>query len=384
MLQDYGSTYATGHGDPPPDAVPRAERRAGLRRRHGPVVVGPRRQPRPRSAPPPTRGCSRRRSTCSPTWASSRDTLQAGLIGGRRASTDTTAPTSTITSPADGATVAGRQPTSPITGTATDTGGGVVGGVEVSIDGGATWHPATGRASWTYTWTPDALRHRDDPSRAPSTTAATSRPPPAGVTVDRRLARPACPCSIWSRPRPRRPARDLDTAARRARRQVPLATSTATITGVRFYKGADQHRHPRRHLWTRTGTLLATATFTGETASGWQQVAFADAGRDHRRHHLRRLLLRAERPLRGQRRTTSPPAASTRAPLHALADDDRRRQRRLRLRRRAAASPPAPTAEQLLGRRRVQTTSGARHHAADRHRRRVSCRSAARSTARPG
>ena len=42
-----------------------------------------------------------------------------------------------------------------ITGTATDTGGGRVGGVEVSVDGGTTWHPATGRANWTYTWTPD-------------------------------------------------------------------------------------------------------------------------------------------------------------------------------------------------------------------------------------
>jgi len=28
-------------------------------------------------------------------------------------------------------------------------------------------------------------------------------------------------------------------------------------------------------LWTTGGILLATATFTGETASGWQQVDFA-------------------------------------------------------------------------------------------------------------
>ena len=28
-------------------------------------------------------------------------------------------------------------------------------------------------------------------------------------------------------------------------------------------------------LWTSTGTLLATATFTGETASGWQQANFS-------------------------------------------------------------------------------------------------------------
>ena len=29
------------------------------------------------------------------------------------------------------------------------------------------------------------------------------------------------------------------------------------------------------HLWTSTGTLLASATFTSETATGWQQVSFA-------------------------------------------------------------------------------------------------------------
>src|SRR5262249_1458520 len=29
------------------------------------------------------------------------------------------------------------------------------------------------------------------------------------------------------------------------------------------------------HLWTASGTLLASATFTNETASGWQQVNFS-------------------------------------------------------------------------------------------------------------
>ena len=47
------------------------------------------------------------------------------------------------------------------------------------------------------------------------------------------------------------------------------------ITGVRFYKGAGNTGTHVGHLWTSTGSLLATATFTGETASGWQQVNFA-------------------------------------------------------------------------------------------------------------
>src|SRR5258708_37435290 len=74
--------------------------------------------------------------------------LIMGLVSAT-ASTDTTPPTSTITSPAPGTTVtAGSQVT--VTGTAQDFGGGGVGGVEVSVDGGATWHPPAGREKWSY------------------------------------------------------------------------------------------------------------------------------------------------------------------------------------------------------------------------------------------
>ncbi len=52
-------------------------------------------------------------------------------------------------------------------------------------------------------------------------------------------------------------------------------TVAGTITGIRFYKAADQHRHPRRQPVDLDRDLLASATFTGETASGWQQVNFA-------------------------------------------------------------------------------------------------------------
>jgi hypothetical protein len=77
-------------------------------------------------------------------------TLRSGLLVASP-SADATAPSSAITSPATGASV---PPNSVVTisGTATDS-GGVVGGVEISVDGGATWHPANGRASWTYNWT---------------------------------------------------------------------------------------------------------------------------------------------------------------------------------------------------------------------------------------
>ncbi len=47
------------------------------------------------------------------------------------------------------------------------------------------------------------------------------------------------------------------------------------ITGVRFYKSTANTGTHVANLWSSTGTNLATATFTGETASGWQQVLFA-------------------------------------------------------------------------------------------------------------
>jgi hypothetical protein len=47
------------------------------------------------------------------------------------------------------------------------------------------------------------------------------------------------------------------------------------ISGIRFYKlGGNTGTHIG-NLWSGTGTLLATATFSGETASGWQQVNFS-------------------------------------------------------------------------------------------------------------
>ncbi len=46
------------------------------------------------------------------------------------------------------------------------------------------------------------------------------------------------------------------------------------ITGVRFYKASTNTGTHVANLWTSSGTLLATATFTNETTSGWQQVNF--------------------------------------------------------------------------------------------------------------
>ena len=51
-------------------------------------------------------------------------------------------------------------------------------------------------------------------------------------------------------------------------------TQNGFITGIRYYKGAGTTGTHTGQLWTNTGTQLAQATFTNETASGWQQVLF--------------------------------------------------------------------------------------------------------------
>jgi len=83
-----------------------------------------------------------------------------------------------------------------------------------------------------------------------------------------------CPCTIW--PSTAVPG-TLDT-----NQTLPLelgvrftANSNGFISGVRFYKGVNNTGTHIGHLWSNTGTLLASATFTGETATGWQQVNFS-------------------------------------------------------------------------------------------------------------
>jgi hypothetical protein len=46
---------------------------------------------------------------------------------------------------------------------------------------------------------------------------------------------------------------------------------------VRFYKGAGNTGTHTGRLYAANGTLLATATFTNETASGWQVAYFPSA-----------------------------------------------------------------------------------------------------------
>ena len=79
-------------------------------------------------------------------------TIQAGLSTATPSS-DVLAPSSSISSPVNGATVP-RDMLIALSGTAADAGGGTVAAVELSVDGGATWRRAAGRENWTFSWIP--------------------------------------------------------------------------------------------------------------------------------------------------------------------------------------------------------------------------------------
>ena len=269
VLQDYGSTYGSGHGQP---------RLTLYRHASGALVFGAGTiqwswgldATHDRAGTPVDARMQQATVNLFADMGVQPATLQAGLVPAT-ASTDTVAPTSTITSPSDGQPRF-RWDAVTISGTASDAGGGVVGGVEVSVDGGATWHRANGRANWTYSWTPSAAGPVSIKSRAVDD-SGNLEAPGAGVTVTVGGAQ-SCPCTIWPASAVPNVVSDGDTAS------VNLgvkfrADVDGFITGIRFYKGANNTGTHIGTLWTSGGAQLATATFTNETASGWQQVNFA-------------------------------------------------------------------------------------------------------------
>ena len=173
-------------------------------------------------------------------------------------STDTVAPTATISSPpssvTDGASVT-------VTGTATDTGGGVVAGVEVSTDGGATWHPGDRRARRAGpTRGSRTARPRPSSRSARPTTAATSDAATAGTTVNVN-----CPCSICGNAS--RPPADgrRRHRARRGRRQVHVRRARHGHRRPLLQGDAPTPARTSATSGRASGERLAQATFTGET-----------------------------------------------------------------------------------------------------------------------
>ncbi|MGA7795797.1 MAG: DUF4082 domain-containing protein [Candidatus Acidiferrales bacterium] len=194
-------------------------------------------------------------------------TLEPGLLPAT-ASTDTTPPTSTITAPTNGSVLSSNGSIITIQGTATDSGGGVAAGVEVSVDGGNTWHPASGRANWTFSWSPDNSGTANIKSRAVDD-SGNLETPGAGVSVTLEGQ-----TDMWSSTFSPEIVDSGDANA--VELGVKFTSSqNGIITGIRFYKSAANTGSHVGNLWTTGGAPLASAVFTGETASGWQQVNFS-------------------------------------------------------------------------------------------------------------
>jgi hypothetical protein len=192
-------------------------------------------------------------------------TLASGLVAAT-ASTDETAPTATITSPAAGDSIANGSPVT-VTGTASDTGGGRVAVVEISTDGGTSWHRATGTTSWTYSYIQQGVgaadirvRPVDDSANYPATPAT-------------RAVTSSGPYSVFGQQMPAIPDSGDGSSVELGLRVTP--TQSGFISGVRFFKSAANTGSHNGSLWNSNGVRLATVAFANETASGWQTASFS-------------------------------------------------------------------------------------------------------------
>jgi hypothetical protein len=196
-------------------------------------------------------------------------TLQSGLVAATQ-SLDNLPPTSLIAMPAAGSIVQAGNPVN-ISGSAVDNGGGVVAAVNISLDGGASWKRATGTESWSYSWTPTV--------NGPATIRVVAiddngnrQSPISEVTVTVGNAPVTCPCSLWTNATT--PAVISESDSNAVELGVKFqSTVSGWITGLRFYKGATNTGVHLGSLWTAGGSLLSSVTFTGESASGWQQMS---------------------------------------------------------------------------------------------------------------
>ena len=188
-------------------------------------------------------------------------TLMAGLTQAS-ASTDTVGPTVSITAGADGQQPNGARVT--IQGTAQDAGGGQVAGVEVSTDKGATWHPATGTTSWSYTYTQHGYGARAVRVRAVDDSANIG---PAKV----RHPMASCPCSVFGDEVPETPAINDNSTSGLGLRFVPMRDGQVPASG------STRVRATRARTSARCGARRrpAEASHLGaESATGWQAVTF--------------------------------------------------------------------------------------------------------------
>ena len=195
------------------------------------------------------------------------ETLQVNLTPAT-ASTDTTAPVTVVTAPANNASVV-QQSQVTISGTASDV-GGIVATVEVSTDNGVTWRPATGTTNWSINWWPQLpgtytikVRAIDDSLNVESPGQSRTVTVTPAATV--RLFQPVdVPYGLRTN--------DLNPVETGMKFSV---NTPGSVSAIRFYKNPSNTSEHKGRLYNASGVKLAEVTSTGETASGWQQINIA-------------------------------------------------------------------------------------------------------------
>ena len=85
----------------------------------------------------------------------------------------------------------------------------------------------------------------------------------------------SCPCSLWNGTAVPSSTSTSDTHPVEVGMRFESAVA-GWVTGVSFYKGVKNTGTHTGNLWSNTGTLLDTGTFTNESASGWQTLSFTN------------------------------------------------------------------------------------------------------------
>jgi hypothetical protein len=222
-------------------------------------------------------------------------TLQSPLVPAVQ-STDNTPPVSVITLPANGALVPANAVYT-ISGTATDV-GGIVAGVDVSVDGGVTWQPATGTSNWTFSWTPTIpgsytikSRSYDDIGNLEAPGGSDGSANTVNITVINGNPPTNCPCTIFPYTLPAPSGGPFptetnfnDSSTTPPFTKAPLtlgvkfkAAFDGTITAVRFYKPSHDTATVNEtvQLWNLGGgpVPLGQGTMPKTTAPGqWVEV----------------------------------------------------------------------------------------------------------------
>ncbi len=143
----------------------------------------------------------------------------------------------------------------------------MVAGVEVSTDGGSTWHPpAAGKQNWTYSYIQQGLANATIQVRAIDDSANIGTPTTRNLVL-------SGPYSVFGQTVPAIQDSGDGGAYEMGLRFTP--TVDGFITGVRFFKSTANTGTHTGSLWSSSGERLATATFSNETASGWQSTLFS-------------------------------------------------------------------------------------------------------------